>query len=231
MKPLDTRLHRHAALAALAFAMATLVILPGCIPVAAVGIGAGTLLYADRRPTESYVADEAIETRVSSRIAEKYPQAHVNVTSYNLRVLLTGEAAQESDRAQIARIALGAPNVKAVINEIQIAAPSTFASRGNDSYITSKVKARLVDTDRIHANHIKVVTEAGVVFLMGIVSQREADIAVEIARTTGGAQRVVRAFEIVAESELAPDRSQRPAKPAADPGSKVPPGGANPVTG
>jgi osmotically-inducible protein OsmY len=187
--------------ALLAAACAALVpALSGCVPVAAVGAGAGALVFADRRPTETYIADEAIETRAANRVSEKYgDKAHVNVTSYNRAVLLTGEAPSEAARTDIERIASGVPNVKAITDELVVAAPSSFGARSNDSYITSKVKARFVDANKFAANHVKVVTEAGAVYLLGLVTQREASDAVEIARTTGGVLKVVRVFEIVSD--------------------------------
>ncbi|MFN4149118.1 MAG: BON domain-containing protein, partial [Rhodocyclaceae bacterium] len=98
-------------------------------------------------------------------------------------------------------IVAAVPNVKAISNELQIAGASSLASRSNDTYITSKVKARFIDANRFAANHVKVVTEAGIVYLMGLVTQKEADAAVEIARTTGGVRKVVRVFEIISEEE------------------------------
>jgi osmotically-inducible protein OsmY len=193
------RLNTRAVLLAAAFA-ALLPALSACVPVAAVGAGAGALVFADRRATETYIADEAIETRAANRVSEKYgDKAHVNVTSYNRAVLLTGEAPSEAARTDIERIASGVPNVKAITDELVVAAPSSFGARSNDSYITSKVKARFVDANKFAANHVKVVTEAGAVYLLGLVTQREASDAVEIARTTGGVLKVVRVFEIVSD--------------------------------
>jgi osmotically-inducible protein OsmY len=176
--------------------------LTGCVPVAAVGVGAGALVFADRRATETYIADEAIETRTANRVSEKFgDKVHVNVTSFDRAVLLTGEAPSDATRSEIERIASGVPNVRAITNELLVAGPSSFGARSNDSYITSKVKARFIDANKFAANHVKVVTEAGAVYLLGIVTQRESDAAVEIARTTGGVQKVVRVFEIVSEEE------------------------------
>ncbi|MDD5247614.1 MAG: BON domain-containing protein [Rhodocyclaceae bacterium] len=176
--------------------------LTGCVPVAAVGVGAGALVFADRRATETYIADEAIETRAANRISEKFgDKVHVNVTSFDRAVLLTGEVPSEAVRGEIERVVTGVPNVRAITNELLVAGPSSFGARSNDSYITSKVKARFIDANKFAANHVKVVTEAGTVYLLGIVTQRESDAAVEIARTTGGVQKVVRVFEIVSEEQ------------------------------
>jgi osmotically-inducible protein OsmY len=188
--------------------------LAGCFGVAVVGAGAGALMLADRRPSDTYITDEAIETRSGNRISEKLgDKAHVNVTSYNRSVLLTGEAIDAATKAEVEKIVSGVPNVKAITNELQIAGASSFGSRSSDAYISSKVKARFIDANRFAANHVKVITEAGVVYLLGMVTRQEADAAVDIARTTAGVQRVVRVFEYIAEEEArqldnpAPERS------------------------
>lgn len=195
------RLHSAARAVLLAAACAALApALTGCLPVAAVGAGAGALVFADRRPTETYIADEAIETRAANRISEKYgDKVHVNITSYNRNALMTGEVPSEAARSDIERIVSAVPNVRAITNELLVAGPSSFGARSNDSYITSKVKARFVDANKFAANQVKVVTEAGTVYLLGMVTQRESNDAVEIARTTGGVQKVVRVFEIISD--------------------------------
>jgi osmotically-inducible protein OsmY len=175
-------------------------VLSGCFGAAAVGVGAGALVYADRRTTEAQVTDEGVELRAGNRISEKFgSNTHVNVTSYNRTVLLSGEVPDAAAKADVEKIVAEVPNVKAISNELQIAAASSLTARSNDTYITSKVKARFVDANTFAANHVKVVTEAGVVYLMGLVSQKEANAAVEIARTTGGVQKVVRVFEIISD--------------------------------
>lgn len=195
-------------------------LLAGCVGAAVVGVGAGALMAADRRSSEVYIADEGLELRASSRISEKYgDKVHVNVTSYNRMLLLTGEAPTPEIKSDVEKIAAGVPDVKSIANELAIAGPSSYGVRSNDAYITSKVKARFVDAGKFSANVVKVVTEAGVVFLLGIVTQAEADAAVEIARTTGGVLKVVRVFEIVSPekagtvSKAAPAAAQS-AKPA-----------------
>lgn len=177
-------------------------LLAGCFGAAAVGIGGGALMLADRRPSETYVTDEGIELRAGNRISENFgTKVHVNVTSYNRMVLLTGEAPSSQVKAEVEKLVAGVPNVKSVSNELAIAGPSSMGGRSNDAYLTSKVKARFVDAQKFAANHVKVVTEAGVVFLLGLVTQAEADAAVDIARTTGGVQKVVRVFEIISPEE------------------------------
>lgn len=193
--------------------------LSGCFPAAVVGVGAGALMVADRRISETYLADEAIEIRAGNRIGEKFgSQAHVNVTSYNRMVLLTGEVPDAATKAGIEKVVAEVPNVKSISNELLIAGASSLASRSTDTYITSKVKARFVDYNKFAANKVKVVTEWGTVFLLGLVTQREAAEAVEIARTTGGVQKVVRLFEIISEEEARRlDLSSSESKPAAAP--------------
>jgi osmotically-inducible protein OsmY len=189
-------------------------VLAGCFGAAVVGVGAGALMLADRRPTDTYITDEAIETRSGNRISEKFgDKVHVNVTSYNRAALLTGEVLDITTKAEVEKLVSGVPNVKAITNELQIAGASSFGSRSNDAYISSKVKARFIDANRFSVNHVKVITEAGVVYLLGIVTKQEADAAVEITRTTSGVQRVVRVFEYIAEEQArlldnpAPERS------------------------
>jgi osmotically-inducible protein OsmY len=184
-------------------ALATLApVLTGCFPAAVVGISAGALMVADRRISETYMADEAIEVRANNRIGEYFGSAtHVNVTSFNRGVLLSGECLTHEDKARIEQLVAGVPNVRVVYNQLLVAQASTLSGRSTDTFITSKVKARFVDSGNFSANHVKVVTEWGTVFLLGLVTQKEADSAVEIARTTSGVQKVVRLFEIITQEE------------------------------
>ena len=176
--------------------------LSGCVPAAAVGAGAGALMISDRRHAETYLADEGIEIRAINRVSEKFgDRVHVNATSYNRMALVTGEVPDAVARAEVEAIVGGVPNVKFITNELQVAGTSSFAARSNDAYITSKVKARFLDHNKFPATKVKVVTEAGAVHLLGLVTQREADAAVEIARTTGGVLKVVRLFEIISEEQ------------------------------
>lgn len=176
--------------------------LAGCFPAAVVGAGAGALMVADRRVSETYLADEGIEVRAAKRISEKFgTDTHVNVTSYNRMLLLTGEVQDAATKAEIEKIAASVPNVRSISNELLIGPASSLSGRGTDTFITSKVKARFVDHNYFPANKVKVVTEWGTVFLLGLVTKREADSAVEIARTTSGVQKVVRLFEIISENE------------------------------
>lgn len=196
---------------ALALAIALLT-LAGCAGVAVVGAGAGALVLTDRRVSETYLADEGIEIRAANRISEKLgSKAHVNVTSYNRTLLLTGEVPDAAARELAEKIGTEVPNVRAISNELAIAGPSTLGGRSNDAYLTSKVKARFVDHGKFSPNHVKVVTEAGVVFLLGLVTQTEADAAVDIARTTGGVQKVVRVFEIISPEQASKIDNPNPA--------------------
>jgi osmotically-inducible protein OsmY len=203
----------------LAFALAT-PLLSGCFPAAVVGASAGALLIADRRIAETYLADEGIEMRANSRIGEKFgSNTHVNVTSYNRAVLLTGEVPDANAKTEVGRIVTGVPNVKSVVNELQVGPPSALSGRGNDTVITSKVKGRFIDYNKFSPHLVKVVTEAGAVYLLGLVTQREADDAVEIARTTSGVLKVVRVFEIM-PPEQAKQADARPPEAAPAPPAK-----------
>ncbi len=170
--------------------------LAGCVGVAAVGVGTAMMSSVDRRTTGTQVEDEGIELRVTNRIAERFgDKVHVNITSYNRNVLLTGEVPDEKAKAEIEKITLGMTNARGVTNELQVAGGSSLTSRANDAGITGKVKARFLDANRFNVLSIKVVTEASVVYLLGIVTEQEATDAVEVARTTGGVRKVVKVFE------------------------------------
>ncbi len=183
---------------------ATLPALQGCFPVVVGGAAGAVAMYADRRTSGAYVEDEGIEWRTRSRLREQFGNSvNISVTSYNRNVLLTGQVPDEASHAEAGRIAAAVDNVQGLINELEIAGLTSLTSRGNDALITSRVKARFVDDQTFAANHVKVVTEAGTVFLMGIVTRREADAATEVARTTSGVQKVVRVFEYVSDEEAA----------------------------
>lgn len=183
---------------ALVLAMSAMPLLQGCFPLVAAGAGTAAMVVADRRQPEIVLGDQRIETIASTRFSEQLrDQAHINIISFNYVVLLTGEAPTEALKAEAERIVAAIPQVKSVVNEIQIAAPSTFASRSNDTFLTGKVKAGFISSDKFTANDVKVVTEAGVVYLMGLVSRKEGDDATEAARSTGGVRKVVRVFEYI----------------------------------
>lgn len=172
--------------------------LQGCVPLVATGIGAGALIAADRRSSGTYIEDQEIALRTSNRIDAAYPDnTHVNVTSFNRNVLITGEVPTAEARQKIADIAKGVGNVRTVYNETVVGPVSPLSSRSNDTYITTKVKTRFLDAKRFQANYVKVVTENGVVYLMGLVQPQEAEDAAQIASTTSGVSKVVKIFEIV----------------------------------
>ena len=170
--------------------------LQGCFPVVAAGVGAGALMAADRRTTGAYIEDETIEDKALSQISTKYQNTvHVNVTSFNRHVLLTGEVPNDAAKSEVEKIVAGIPNVKLIHNELAVSGLSGMASRSSDTVITGDVKLRFLNNKDFQATNIKVVTENGVVFLMGMVYRKEAAAATEIASTTKGVQRVVKVFE------------------------------------
>lgn len=177
--------------------LAALPLLHGCAVVALGGAAAagGYMVGEDRRPTAVMTDDQAIELKASNRLNEKYPSSHIIATSYNKFVLLTGEVPDAAAKAEADRIVRGIETVRGTYNELQIGPVSALSARANDSYITSKVKTRFLDARRFNALHVKVVTEGATVYLMGLVKRSEANDATELARTTTGVQRVVRAFE------------------------------------
>ncbi len=177
-------------------------LLPGCALLVATGVisgvGAGVAMSQDRRTSGMFVEDEGIEQKGSRRISEKNgDNVHVNITSYNRNVLLTGEAPSESVKTEIGSLVRSVEHVRNVVNEIAVGSVSSFASRSNDTLITSKVKSRFIDGGKFQVNHVKVVTENGVVYLLGLVTRKEAESAVEIAGSTSGVRKVVKVFEYI----------------------------------
>ncbi len=183
-----------AGLAVLVFALAAL---SGCVPVIVAGAAGGAAMVAtDRRTTGTQVDDEAIELKVANQAHNQFDdRIHLNVTSYNGVVLLTGEVPDQGTWASVGAIAKGTEKVRVVNNELVVAPNSDLSARSNDSYITSKVKSRMVEANRFPPNAVKVVTERGVVYLMGIVSMEEGNAAGETAATTSGVVRVVKFFQ------------------------------------
>ena len=182
---------------ALLLAACATLALQACAPVV-IGAAGGAAYSSleDRRTTGTQIDDESIEVRASNRVGDRLGSTvHVNVTSYNRQALLTGEVPDEKSRVEVEKIVRAVPTVKDVTNDLQIAGISSYGARGNDAYLTTKVRGRLLDTKRVSPVHIKVVTEASVVYLMGVVTEAEADEAVEIARNTGGVRKVVKVFE------------------------------------
>ena len=212
------------AVAALALAGLGVGLLGGCAPLIVGGavIGGG-LMATDRRTTGIQVEDEGIELKAASRIRDLATLGQVSVTSYNRTVLITGEVPGEAERAAVEQVVSKVENVRAVVNELVVAANSPIGSRTNDSLLSTKVKATLVDAKDVHANAFKVVTERGVVYLMGRVTEREAARGAELASTVSGVKKVVRVLELLTEQELA-DLGRAAAGPqAAAPSSSAAP--------
>jgi osmotically-inducible protein OsmY len=180
------------------FVLLPLSFLSGCALVAATGVAAGTgvAVSEDRRTAGTMVQDESIEFKSNRRIKEKFGRkVHVDVTSFNQRVLLTGEASSARVKNEIEDIVRAVEGVRDVTNKIEVGEVRPLTARSNDALITSKVKARFVNEGIFQANHVKVVTEDGVVYLLGMVDREEAENAVKIAKSTSSVRKVVQVFE------------------------------------
>ena len=174
-------------------------VLQGCFPVIAGGIAAGALSADDRRTLGAQTEDKSIILKAEGRISERFGnRANVNVTSFNRKVLLTGEVPDAAAKTDAERIASGVENVASIVNELQIAGVSSIGARTNDSILTGKVKGNFVDDKDVLANAFKVVTEGSVVYLMGLVTREEGDRAALVAARTSGVKQVVKVFEYVA---------------------------------
>ena len=177
--------------------------LGACAPILMGGAVMGSLMATDRRTTGTQVDDEGIELRAASRLREKLGErGHINVVSYNRQVLLTGEMPSAQDKQLAEQVVSRVENVRVIVNDLGIQANTTFSQRSSDVLITGRVKAALVDAKDLFANSFKVVTERGTTYLMGRVTQREANRATDIARSTSGVLKVVRVLEIISEDEL-----------------------------
>lgn len=189
----------------------TLTGLSACAPLLVGGAVMTGVVATDRRTTGTQMEDESIEIKVASAIrANLGDRVHLNVTSFNRRVLLSGEVATANDKAVAEKLAQSQENVHAVINDLAVMTPSTLTQRSKDTVITGQVKAAFLDAKDLQVNAIKVVTERGIVYLMGRVTSREAKRATDIARTMSGVTKVVRVFEEISEQEL--QRLSRPTK-------------------
>ncbi len=206
-------------------ASALLTVLPmlqGCVPALVGGAAVSVMSAHDRRTTGTQTDDETTEWKAAQRVPDQFKGfSHVNFTAYNHRVLITGEVPNEDAKAAIERQVRQLGGVRDVFNEAGIGPVSSLGSRSNDGYITSKVKARLVDSNQLSANHIKVVTERAIVYLMGIVTEREAKVAIAVARTTAGVSKVVNVLEVLGDEDVQRIDSQmlgaRKAPPASAP--------------
>jgi osmotically-inducible protein OsmY len=203
-------------------ALAVSGILGGCVAVAGGAMVGGTMVAVDRRSVGTQLDDQAIELRVSNAVtAAVGDRAHVNAASYNRVVLLTGEVPTEADRAKVEAAVAKVENVRAVVNELAVMPNSSLGQQTNDTITTGKVKAAFVDNAALQVGAMKVVTERGVVYLMGRVSEAEAAQAASSARSVGGVQKVVKVFEILTPAELAAvklDTGTAPSTPASAPG-------------
>jgi osmotically-inducible protein OsmY len=202
------------AVAALVLAGSLAAALSACAPLVIGGAAVGAMMAFDRRTSGAQIEDEGIELRGASRLREALGGAHVNITSYNRQVLLTGEVPNEQAKQTAEQVVSRVENVKGIVNELALMANTTLAQRSSDTLITGKVKASIVDDRTLYVGAFKVVTERSVVYLMGRVTQREADRATQLARNVSGVQRVVRIFEIISDEELrrlAPLGSSAPA--------------------
>ena len=201
---------------ALVAAVAAAPALQGCFPLAAVGVGAAAASANDRRTSGTQIEDEGIELRASNRVSERWgDKVHVNVTSYNRSLLITGEVPDEATKAAVEQVVTSVANVRGITNDLAVAGIAALSSRTNDSFITSKVKARFVDANTFNPFHVKVVTENSTVYLLGIVTEAEAKAATDVARTTGGVRKVVRLFDYCKTTD---DACRPPAPPRQDPG-------------
>jgi osmotically-inducible protein OsmY len=206
-------LHRHAVsparrpLRRIAFAgalaLASLGSLQGCVLLLGAGAVGSGLVFTDRRTSGTQLDDQSIELKSGPRVREVLgDNGHVNVTSYDRVVLITGEVPTPEDKAAVERSIAGIQNVNTVDNELEVGFTSSIGSRSNDTVITGKVKSALVDAKDVQATAIKVVTERQIVYLMGRVTEREATRAADVARNVGGVVKVVRVFEILTEEQL-----------------------------
>ena len=162
----------------------------------AAGVGTGAAMSQDRRTAGIFVEDEGIEQKSDRLVSEKFgKKVHVNVTSFNRIVLLTGEVPSKEARSELERLVMAMDNVRSVTNELAVGASSSYKSRSNDALITARVEGSFMDAGKFHANNVKVLTEDSVVYLLGLVAPQEADDAVEIARSTNGVRKVVKVFE------------------------------------
>lgn len=172
--------------------------LSGCAVVAGGAAVTGAIMAEDRRTTATYLMDEEIELKAGGQARDlRIEGLHANFTSFNRRLLITGEAPTEAVKAQVGRLAAGTANVREVANELVIGAPTSLTSRASDGYVTAKIKTRFLDSKDFSANHVKVVTENGVAYLMGMVKREEAGAAAAIAARTSGVSRVVKVFEYI----------------------------------
>ncbi len=184
--------------------LASVLSVSGCFPLMVGGAVTGAMVASDRRTSGTVVEDNAIQLKASNRIDDALGErVHINTASYNRQLLLTGEVPSEQDKQLAEKVVSGVENLRGVVNELAVLGNATLTQRSSDTLVTSRVKANLIDAKDLFANAFKVTTERGTVYLMGRVTQREANRATEVVSGTSGVQRVVRILEIISEDELA----------------------------
>jgi len=207
------RSHRFVALVVCAACLGG--VLSACAPVVLGSAAMGVLVATDRRTSGAQLEDEGIQLRAAGRIRENVgDRVHVNINSYNRQVLLTGEVPTAQVKLLVEQLVSRVENVRAIVNELGVMGNSTLTQRSSDALATGRVKASMVDAKDLFANSFKVITERGTTYLMGRVTQREANRATDITRSTGGVQRVVRVLEIITDEELQRTLPQQPLQPA-----------------
>ena len=195
--------------------------LSACAPMMMAGMAGSALVATDRRTSGTQLEDETIEFRGSARVRDMFGEkVHVNITSFNRQVLLTGEVPTERDRQTIVGMVEKLENVKSVVNELAVMPVTNVSSRSGDLVVTGKIKASLIDSRDLFANAFKVVTERNTAYVMGRVTQREADSATNVIRNVSGVNKVVRLFEIISEEEL---RNLVPPPPPPEKAAEKPP--------
>lgn len=205
------------------------VALPACAPLVIGGIAVGTaFVTTDRRSTGAQVDDTSIELRISNELGTAFKsgskEVHISVNAFERKVLLTGEVPSEQAKAQAGEIAARSLNVRTVVNELTVAPPSTLGQRTNDTTIGTKVRAQFVNTKEIPFNSVSIVTERGVVYLMGFVTEKEGEIAAYVASRVTGVQQVVKVFDYGTAEEVQRRRvmSSQPAAPTTSPAPTTP---------
>jgi len=177
-------------------------VLSGCGVLAVGGVVAGASVMADRRTPAVQAIDKGIGLEVENALEKKFGDgAHINVTSFNQKVLLTGEAKDISTKEQAGAYAKANKNVRSVFNELIIGPNSTYTVRANDSYLESKIKAQMIFTDKLPSNSMVIIAEGSSIYLMGILTQHEAGVAKKIASNVNGVKDVYAYFDIISEAE------------------------------
>ncbi len=210
---------------------ASAVTLTGCFPVVATGVVVGALSVSDRRTTGAQAEDQSIELKAFNRFREQFKADNISlsVVSFNRTALITGYVPNANVKAEAAKIVSSIDNVRSVLNEVIVGPVPSIRTYGTDTVLTTRVKASLLEAKDVQANVIKVITESNTVFLMGIVTEREAARAADIASRVSGVRRVVRAFEIITEAELSRMQLQTGGNNTAAPSAPAAPAPAAPV--